>query len=244
MIPWLEPDSPFPPVETALAEPNGLLAAGGDLGPTRLLAAYRRGIFPWFSEGDPILWWSPDPRMVLVPGGIRITRSLAKTLRNRAYEVRFDSTFDAVIAACAAPRDGRPGTWITQPMQAAYRRLHELGYAHSVETWMDGELAGGLYGVALGRAFFGESMFSLRRDASKIALVALARHLEQRQFGLIDCQMHTPHLESLGARLMPRAVFCSRVGELVDYPQVEGSWGDASFGNEPADAALEGKKNR
>ena len=164
MIPWLEGRSPFPPPERALKEPNGLLAAGGDLSPERLLAAYRHGIFPWYGEGEPILWWSPDPRMVLVPAELIVSRSLKKTLRNTPYEVRFDGAFDAVMRACAAPRPGQPGTWITDEMRAGYARLHALGYAHCVETWMEGELAGGLYGVALGRVFFGESM---RRQAGR-----------------------------------------------------------------------------
>ncbi|MBL8490702.1 MAG: leucyl/phenylalanyl-tRNA--protein transferase, partial [Rhodocyclaceae bacterium] len=171
MIPWLPRAHVFPPLDEALAEPNGLLAAGGDLAPARLLAAYRRGIFPWYSAGDPILWWSPDPRMVLVPGELRISRSFARTLRNQSYEVRLDTAFGECVAACATmPRDGQHGTWITSEMQIAYGRLHELGHAHSVETWVDGNLAGGLYGIAIGRAFYGESMFSRRRDASKIAL--------------------------------------------------------------------------
>jgi len=237
MIPWLKAGSSFPPLESALAEPNGLLAAGGDLSPERLIAAYRRGIFPWYSDGEPILWWSPDPRMVLVPGEIRVTRSLDKVLRNRPYEVRFDSDFAAVIAACAGPRRDAAGTWITQPMQAAYRTLHELGYAHSVETWMEGRLAGGLYGVALGRVFYGESMFSRRSDASKIALVALARHLQTMQFGLIDCQMVTEHLASLGARPVPRARFSRLLAKLVDYPAVAASWAGASFSNPGRSAA-------
>ncbi len=226
MIPWLGRDTPFPPLESALAEPNGLLAAGGDLSPRRLLDAYRRGIFPWFSEGDPILWWSPDPRMVLVPGEIRVTRSLAKTLRNKPYEIRFDSSFDDVIQGCAAPRPGEPGTWITPEMRAAYSRLHRLGYAHCVETWIDGQLAGGLYGVAIGRMFYGESMFSRARDASKLALVHLARRLAARGFGLIDCQMRTDHLASLGAREIPREQFSRRVAELVDYGDAPGSWAE------------------
>jgi len=237
MIPWLKAASPFPPLESALAEPNGLLAAGGDLSPERLIAAYRRGIFPWYSDGEPILWWSPDPRMVLVPGDIRVTRSLDKVLRNRPYEVRFDSDFAKVMAACAGPRPGAGGTWITQPMQAAYRALHELGYAHSVETWMEGRLAGGLYGVALGRVFYGESMFSWRSDASKIALVALARRLQTEQFGLIDCQMVTEHLASLGARPIPRVRFSRLLAKLVDYPAVAASWAGASFSNPGRSAA-------
>ncbi|HTF13243.1 MAG TPA: leucyl/phenylalanyl-tRNA--protein transferase, partial [Burkholderiales bacterium] len=209
--------------------PNGLLAAGVDLSPERLLEAYRHGIFPWFSEGDPILWWSPDPRMILFPAELRISRSLGKTLRNRSYEARFDSAFDEVMAGCAAPRKGEPGTWISGAMIEAYRGLHRLGYAHSVETWIDGNLAGGLYGVAVGRVFFGESMFSSARDASKIALAALVAHLESAGFGLIDCQMHTRHLETLGAREIPRRRFSRLLEELIHYPQTPGSWSGASF---------------
>jgi leucyl/phenylalanyl-tRNA--protein transferase len=224
MIPWLGSDTSFPPLQSALKEPNGLLAVGGDLSPRRLLAAYRHGIFPWYSEGDPILWWSPDPRMVLVPGELRVTRSLAKTLRNAAYEVRFDTAFDEVMRGCAAPRTDQPGTWITAEMRAAYNRLHELGYAHCAETWIDGELAGGLYGVAIGRMFYGESMFARRRDASKIAFVHLVRHLQAEEFGLIDCQMHTEHLASLGAREISRREFSRRLRDLVDYARAPGRW--------------------
>ncbi|MEW5707544.1 MAG: leucyl/phenylalanyl-tRNA--protein transferase [Pseudomonadota bacterium] len=224
MIPWLNAHTPFPPVETALASPNGLLAAGGDLSLARLLDAYRRGIFPWFNEGEPILWWSPDPRMVLFPPEIRISRSLRKTLRHRRYEIRCDTAFRRVMGACAAPRPGQAGTWISPLMMEAYEGLHRAGYAHSVETWIDGELAGGLYGVALGRAFFGESMFYLVPDASKIALVHLARQLERWGFGLIDCQMTTPHLRSLGAREIPRSDFTRRLAELVNYGGVTGKW--------------------
>ncbi|HUL92834.1 MAG TPA: leucyl/phenylalanyl-tRNA--protein transferase [Burkholderiales bacterium] len=229
MIPWLEKDAPFPPLRSALKEPNGLLAAGGDLSPERLLEGYRRGIFPWYSEGDPILWWSPDPRMVLFPAEFRISRSLAKVLRNRRYETRFDSVFADVIAGCAAPREGAPGTWISDAMIDAYLKLHRLGHAHSVETWIDGGLAGGLYGVAIGRVFFGESMFSRVRDASKIALAALVAQLKAREFGLIDCQMHTHHLETLGAREIPRARFSRLLEELVHYPRSPGTWSGASF---------------
>ena len=225
MIPWLDSHTPFPAVETALADPNGLLAAGADLSPGRLLAAYRRGIFPWFSEGDPILWWSPDPRTVLIPGEVRVTRSLAKTLRNRIYEVRFDHDFAAVLAACAAPRAGASGTWITPQMLAAYQGLHELGHAHSVETWIDGQLAGGLYGVALGRAFFGESMFTRRTDGSKIAIVTLAAQLAAWGYPLIDCQMRTAHLASLGAVEIPRRQFVDAVQRLVREPGVASPWG-------------------
>ena len=215
MIPWLSEAPVFPPLDTALGEPNGLLAAGGDLDPQRILAAYRRGIFPWYSAGEPILWWSPDPRMVLIPENLKISNSLAKTLRNASYEVRLDTAFDGVIHSCAVtPRDGQPGTWITAEMQDAYRALHRLGYAHSVETWIAGKLAGGLYGIALGQAFYGESMFSHARDASKIALAHLCAHLKQRGFGIIDCQMETAHLASLGARPIPRRDFAARLDEL------------------------------
>ncbi len=224
MIAWLGADTPFPPLAAAQKEPNGLLAVGGDLSPPRLLDAYRRGIFPWYSEGDPILWWSPDPRMVLFPDELRVTRSLAKTLRNKPHEVRFDTAFAAVMRGCAAPRPGQGGTWIGPEMRTAYRKLHDLGYAHSAETWIDGELVGGLYGVAIGGAFFGESMFARARDASKMALVGLVRRLAAEGFGLIDCQMHTAHLESLGARQIPRTEFARRVKDLVDYPRSPGRW--------------------
>lgn len=228
-IPWLDKGAPFPPVRSALKEPNGLLAAGGDLSPERLLEGYSRGIFPWYSEGDPILWWSPDPRMVLFPAEFKTSRSLGKTLRNRSYEVRFDSSFEEVIANCAAPREGEPGTWIGDAMIDAYLELHRLGYAHSVETWIGGELAGGLYGVAMGRVFFGESMFSRARDTSKMALSALVAHLKSGGFGLIDCQMHTRHLETLGAREIPRVRFSRLLEELIHYPGSPGTWSGASI---------------
>ncbi len=224
MIHWLEPDGDFPPVERALRRPNGLLAAGGDLSPERLLRAYRLGIFPWFSAGEPILWWSPDPRMALFPDELKIARSLAKTLRKRDFEVRADSAFEQVILACSEPRPHQPGTWITSEMQAAYARLHRLGVAHSVETWRGGELIGGLYGVALGRMFYGESMFSRADDASKIALVHLVRQLQRWEFGMIDCQMNTPLLTSFGAREIRRAEFTRRMAELVNYPDVPAPW--------------------
>ena len=214
----------FPPVETALREPNGLLAMGGDLSVERLLDAYRHGIFPWFNPGEPILWWSPDPRMVLVPSEIRVTRSLAKRIRNGGFEVRVDTAFADVMRACAAPREDAAGTWISPAMVAAYTRLHQAGYAHSVETWHDGELVGGLYGVAIGRMFYGESMFSRMPDASKVALVRLAQQLHQWGFGLIDCQMETAHLASLGARTISRAAFTARLAELVNLPHLPGLW--------------------
>jgi len=231
MIPWLEPNDPFPPLTSALKHPNGLLAAGADLSPARLLDAYRQGIFPWYSDGEPVLWWSPDPRMVLIPSELKISRSLAKTLRNRSHEIRFDSAFEAVMHGCAtrgadtaAPGTAASGTWITDEMRAAYLRLHELGYAHSVETWMEGELAGGLYGVAMGRMFYGESMFTRARDASKMAMVHLVRRLERHGYGMIDCQMHTGHLARFGARAIPRSEFSLRLRELVDYGMSPAKW--------------------
>ena len=225
MLPWLTAAHEFPPLATALSEPNGLLAVGGDLAPERLLAAYRRGIFPWYSPGEPILWWSPDPRMVLFPAEFKVSRSLGRTLRRGGYEVRLDTAFARVIAACAqTPRRGQHGTWIVPEMQAAYRRLHELGLAHSVETWVDGELVGGLYGIALGRMFYGESMLSWRSDASKIAVAHLARYLERLGFGMVDCQMHTAHLASLGAREIPRDDFIARLDALVAAGPAPGPW--------------------
>ncbi|KAF0205122.1 MAG: leucyl/phenylalanyl-tRNA--protein [Gallionellaceae bacterium] len=217
----LQDKQPFPPVELALDQPNGLLAAGGDLSPERILEAYRHGIFPWFNDDDPILWWSPDPRMVLFPAEFKISNSLRKTLRNGDYEVRTDTAFEQVMRACAAPREGQAGTWIQEKMIAAYCELHRRGYAHSVETWMNGELVGGLYGMALGTMFYGESMFSRRTDASKIAIAHLARQLERHSFGMIDCQMNTPHLASLGAREIPRDEFIRRLQELIHYPPVQ-----------------------
>ncbi len=220
MIPLLQHDISFPPVTQALRSPNGLLAAGGDLSATRLLEAYRHGIFPWFSEGEPILWWSPDPRMVLFPGEFRISHSLRKTLHKGRYEVRTDSAFEQVMRACAAPREGAHGTWIHEEMITAYCKLHRMGHAHSVETWLDGELVGGLYGMALGRMFYGESMFSRKTDASKIALAHLCAQLERWNFGMIDCQMNTPHLASLGAREIPRKEFIVRLQDLINYAPV------------------------
>lgn len=224
MIPLLSISDPFPSVERALDEPNGLLAAGGGLGMPRLLDAYARGIFPWFSEGDPVLWWCPDPRMVLAPERIHVSKSLKRRLRRRDYDVSLDRAFADVLRACAAPRRDDGGTWLVPAMMRAYTRLHEAGVAHSVEVWIDGELAGGLYGVALGRMFFGESMFTRRTDGSKIAIVALAAQLARWGFPLIDCQMRTAHLASLGATDMPRRQFVQAVDRLVREPRVEGPW--------------------
>jgi leucyl/phenylalanyl-tRNA--protein transferase len=230
MIPWLGNTDSFPPLELALREPNGLLCAGGDLTPQNVIRAYLHGIFPWYSPGEPILWWSPDPRMVLFPAEFRISRSLRRTLRQGRHLVRLDTSFKAVIGACAkSPRPGQTGTWITPEIQAAYIRLHELGYAHSVETWIDGKLAGGLYGIAIGKMFYGESMFARVSDASKIAAAHLVRFLGERGFGMIDCQMNTPHLASLGAREIPRDDFIRELRSLAAIPPLCGCW--------PADAA-------
>ena len=224
MIPWLDAKDRFPPVERALREPNGLLAAGGDLSVARLVQAYENGIFPWYSDGQPVLWWSPDPRMVLVPRELKVARSLRKRLAKRDYEVRADTAFGEVIRACAAPRGGQDGTWITGEMIAAYSRLHGAGYAHSVETWIGGRLVGGLYGVALGRMFYGESMYAVAPDASKIALAHLVRQLDRWGYGLIDCQMATAHLARFGAREIPRAEFMRKLANLVNYPHTDYPW--------------------
>lgn len=203
----------FPAVERALAEPNGLLAVGGCLEPAWLLEAYRQGIFPWFSPGQPILWWSPDPRMVLFPEHLAVSRSLHKVIRQGIYSVTLDQAFGAVIQACAEPRSADGGTWITEDMIEAYTQMHVLGHAHSVEAWYDGALVGGVYGVALGRVFFGESMFFRRKDASKVAFVHLVRQLCRWGFSLIDCQMKTDHLRRFGAVEIARAGFVGRLGD-------------------------------
>jgi leucyl/phenylalanyl-tRNA--protein transferase len=215
-ITWLAPDGDrewFPPLDQVLDEPEGLLAAGGDLSVPRLLAAYRRGIFPWYSAGQPVLWWSPNPREVLFPAEFRCSRSLSKTLRNRGFVVTFDGDFAAVVDACAARREHSPGTWITPEMRAAYGALHVQGHAHSVEVRLDGALVGGLYGVLMGRVFFGESMFSRERDASKVALARLAERAVVAGAQLIDCQLPTPHLRTLGSRPMPRLEFSALVAQ-------------------------------
>lgn len=225
MIPWLRADDPFPPVEHALSDPNGLLAAGADLAPGRLVDAYRHGIFPWYSEGQPVLWWSPDPRMVLFPGELKLSRSLRKRIARRDYVVKADSEFEGVVRSCAAaPRPGQEGTWITQDMIRAYGALHRGGHAHCVETWINGTLAGGLYGVAIGRMFYGESMFADVADASKIALAHLVRQLERWGYGMIDCQMTTGHLARLGAREIPRTEFIRKLATLVNYRDTASRW--------------------
>ena len=224
VIPYLSASDPFPPVEFALREPNGLLAAGGDLSPARLLDAYARGIFPWFGDEDPLLWWSPDPRMVLLTGELRVSRSLRRVIQSGRFHVTLDTAFDDVVRGCAEPRPGQEGTWITADMMEAYSRLAALGWAHSVEAWVDGELAGGLYGVAIGRMFFGESMFARATDASKVAFVHFVRQLERWQVPMIDCQMSTAHLASLGAREIPRAAFLREVQHLVGLPGLPSPW--------------------
>ena len=224
MLMRLGRDDPFPPPESALRDPNGLLCAGADLSADRLLAAYRRGIFPWYSGDEPILWWSPDPRMVLFCDELKVSRSLAKNLRNKGFEIRIDSAFSEVIKACAEPRKGEPGTWIGKEMQAAYVALHRAGHAHSFETWHEGKLVGGLYGVAIGRAFYGESMFSRATDASKAALVALVETLRERGYPMIDCQQRTPLLASLGAREIRRPQFLRRLAALVNYAEPSENW--------------------
>lgn len=225
MIPFLSPCDPFPPIERAREDMGGLLAVGGDLGPDRLLNAYRHGIFPWGTVDMQPLWYSPDPRMVLFPCEFRLSRSLRKTLRSGKFSVRFDNDFAGVIARCAGtPRPGQDGTWITPEMMQAYTRLHELGWAHSVETYVEGDLAGGLYGLAIGRMFYGESMFSHRSDASKIAFAHLIALLGHLKIDMIDCQMRTEHLASLGGREIPRADFLARLHELTAAPSPRQAW--------------------
>jgi len=221
VLAWLQAKDPFPPIERALQAPNGLLAAGGELSMERLLEAYRRGVFPWYSGNEPVLWWSPDPRMVLYCEELKVSRSLAKSARNKGYEVRVDTAFTAVLEGCA---DRPQGTWLGGDMKKAYQRLHRAGFAHSFETWLGGELVGGLYGVAIGRMFYGESMFSRETDASKVALVALVGELRAREFPLIDCQMHTPLLASLGAREIPRRTFLRELTALVNYAESPRKW--------------------
>ena len=230
ILPWIPADdlSPFPDPRSALREPDGLLAAGGRLSPTRLKTAYRQGIFPWFSEGQPILWWTPDPRAVLFPQELRISRSLRKTLRkapeNGGFRITLDAAFASVIDACAEPRPGQEGTWITGDMKRAYVRLHQEGAAHSAEAWQGDELAGGLYGVGIGRVFFGESMFTRKQDASKAAFAHLVAQLQAWGYRLIDCQVQTDHLVSLGARSIRRTEFNALLDRYCVLPGREGAW--------------------
>jgi leucyl/phenylalanyl-tRNA--protein transferase len=219
MLTWLKrTELTFPPLDKALSEPNGLLAAGGDLSAERLVAAYRHGCFPWYEDGQPILWWSPNPRTVLFPAELHVSRSLRKLLRQQRYRVTFDHDFAAVIDACAGPRSYADGTWITSNMQAAYRELHAQGFAHSVEVWDGDTLVGGLYGLAMGQLFFGESMFSRADNASKVGFATLVEHLRNAGFVLIDCQMPTDHLHSLGARAIPRTEFAQWLANHLDLP--------------------------
>ena len=225
MITWLRSDSAFPPIEAALDEPNGLLAAGGDLSPGRVLAAYRRGIFPWFGAGQPILWWSPNPRMVLYVAEFHMSHSLRKRVKRREFEIRVDTAFADVIESCAqAPRRGQLGTWITPAIMDAYRELHGEGFGHSVEAWRDGELVGGLYGLALDRMFFGESMFAHEDDASKVALAGLTEVLRRLNMPLIDCQQETAHLATFGARPIPRSAFAAHLNELIHSTAPPAGW--------------------
>jgi len=225
-IPFLDPERPddFPPVEHALRDPDGLLAAGGDLRPDRLLAAYRRGIFPWYSPGQPILWWSPDPRTVFATDRMHVPRRLARWLRGCDWNLRADSAFETVMRACAAPRAGQRGTWIDDDMLAAYSELHRLGHAHSIEAWNGDTLVGGIYGVAIGRMFFGESMFSTAENGSKVALLALARAMQTWNYPILDAQIASPHLFTLGALEIGRDEFVRYARALTAERGVEGSW--------------------
>lgn len=224
---WLTvTDAPddFPPAGEALTEPNGLLAMGGDLSPQRLLAAYTQGIFPWYELGQPILWWSPDPRAVLWPENLHVSRRLQRTRRRSSLNLTCDQAFATVVECCAEPRRYAESTWITGEMSDAYNALHRLGWAHSFEAWQDDELVGGLYGVAIGRVFFGESMFSRTTNASKIALISAVNYLRARDFALLDCQIWSSHLQTLGATTLPRSVFLQQLDELCRPPGSPGSW--------------------
>jgi len=223
----LDPDRPeqdFPDLDMALRDPNGLLAIGGCLSQTRLLNAYRQGIFPWYNPDEPILWWSPNPRLVLLPNQLIISRSLKKTLKRNTFVVTFDKAFQEVITACANLREESTGTWITEDINQAYTDLHKAGYAHSVETWLNGQLVGGLYGVAIGQVFFGESMFHRATDASKVAFVHLVEHLKQWEYQLIDCQVHTSHLSSLGATNCSRNEFKNLLNKYCERPANPSAW--------------------
>ncbi|OQW91561.1 MAG: leucyl/phenylalanyl-tRNA--protein transferase [Beggiatoa sp. IS2] len=224
-IPYHAPPHDFPPAENALIHPDGLLAVGGDLTPTRLMVAYRRGIFPWYSEDQPILWWSPSERMVLFPEHLKIARSLRKVIQKHQFQVTFDQNFRDVIIGCAQqPRPQQPGTWITSDMIEAYCQLHHYDFAHSVECWYEGQLVGGLYGVALGKIFVGESMFSRMTDASKVAFVHLVRQLQRWGYELIDCQVYTDHLQSLGAIPISREQYLNLLNYLCAAPGHTGEW--------------------
>jgi len=224
MIPWITRGARFPSPNTALIEPDGLLCAGGDLKPATIISAYSQGIYPWFSNGQPILWWTPDPRMVLFPDEFVISKSLAKTMRQQKFTVRFDTAFLAVIEGCAAPREEGGGTWIVEEIQAAYSELHKLGHAHSAESWRDGKLVGGLYGVAIGKVFFGESMFTRETDASKVAFATLVQKLARDGFKVIDCQQQTNHLASFGARPISRENFLIHLDACININHSNSAW--------------------
>lgn len=213
---WLEQELLFPDLELALEDPGGLLALGGDLSVERLLLAYSKGIFPWYDETQPIMWWSPNPRSVLLPENLHISRSLRKTINKQLFSVTYDHAFEDVITACAASRKNTEGTWITQEMMNAYTKLHDQGYAHSVEVWQCGELVGGLYGVAQGAVFFGESMFSLASNASKVGFVHLVEYLRKQHFQLIDCQVESEYMNNFGAELIDRKSFKASLERLIN----------------------------
>jgi leucyl/phenylalanyl-tRNA--protein transferase len=228
-ITWLSENDPpdaFPPPQQALEEPNGLLAAGGDLSPERLLCAYRGGIFPWFESGQPILWWSPDPRCILYPDRYHVSRSLGRSARNAGFELTFNRSFTEVIDACSGRRNGQSGTWITDDMKAAYGRLHDMGWVHSVEAWQDERLVGGIYGLASGKFFFGESMFSTTADASKISMLALCHILASERFAFVDCQLPSRHLASLGAKVISRDAFLGRLAGIEGTGERAAFWPD------------------
>jgi leucyl/phenylalanyl-tRNA--protein transferase len=229
-IAWISADDPpdsFPNIESAFTVPEGLLAAGGDLSEDRLVYAYRRGIFPWYSDGQPILWWSPEPRCVIFPDRLHISRRLRRSLRRSGFRIRFNASFDQVIGSCAKDRPGQDGTWITADMRAAYERMHARGWAHSIETWKDDRLVGGMYGLAIGKAFFGESMFSAESNASKASMLALCTLLIEHDFRLLDCQVESPHLLSLGAERLPRQRFAGLLDEACEPPHRFAGWPDA-----------------
>ena len=228
VVPWLRSSSLFPPIDAALDDPNGLLAAGGDLSAERLVDAYRHGIFPWYNGGQPILWWSPNPRMVLFVDEFKLPRSLRKVVHQRRFEIRVDTAFRRVMAGCAEPRNGQSGTWITPQVIEAYSILHEHGYAHSIESWREGRLVGGLYGVAVGRMFYGESMFARESDASKVALVKLIALLKHFDMPMIDCQQETEHLARFGGRAVTRRTFAGWLTRLVHSSRPAQSWAEAA----------------
>ncbi len=225
LLAWLEPDSTnFPPTHTALDDPNGLLAAGSTLSCDQLTSAYQKGIFPWFEDGQPVLWWSPSPRLVLFPEELHVSKSMKKLLNRSAFEVTTDQAFDQVIEHCASPRPGQEGTWITDEINEAYQEMHARGFAHSVEVWQKGELVGGLYGIAMGQIFFGESMFALAANASKYGFICLVQALQDLNFRLVDCQVHTDHLASLGAKEIPRREFENYLLNFIKEDSIASDW--------------------